>query len=33
MFKNRVLWKIFGPEKDKVPGKRRRLHNKGLLVM
>ena len=33
MFKNRVLRKIFGPKKDKVPGERRRLHNKELKLL
>jgi hypothetical protein len=30
MFKNRVLRRIFGPEKNEVLGGRRKLHNKVL---
>ena len=30
MFENMVLWRIFGPRKDKVTGERRRLHNEEL---
>jgi hypothetical protein len=30
MFENRVLRRMFGPKKDKVTGKWRRLHNKEL---
>ena len=32
MFKNRVLRKIFGPEKDKVIGDWRKLHNEELII-
>ena len=30
VLENRVLWKIFGPKRDKVKGNRRRLHSEGL---
>jgi hypothetical protein len=30
LFENRVLWRIFGPKKDRVPGGWRRLHNEEL---
>jgi hypothetical protein len=29
-FENRVLWRIFGPKRDKVTGKWRKLHNEEL---
>jgi hypothetical protein len=28
MFENRVLRRVFGPKRDEVTGKRRKLHNK-----
>ena len=30
VFKNRVLWRIFGPKRDEVTGELKRLHNKKL---
>jgi hypothetical protein len=30
VFENRVLRKIFGPERDEITGERRRLHNEEL---
>jgi hypothetical protein len=33
VFKNRVLRRIFGPERDEVTGGWRRLHNEGFLVV
>jgi hypothetical protein len=33
VFENRVLRRIFGPERDKVTGEWRRLHNKELYAL
>ena len=33
VFENKVLWRIFGPDRDEVTGEWRRLHNKELYVM
>jgi hypothetical protein len=33
VFKNKVLWSIFGPKKVEVPGEWRRLHNKELYAL
>ena len=30
VFENRVLWRIFGPKRDKVAGEWRKLHNEEL---
>ena len=30
VFENRVLWRIFGPKRDEVTGKWRKLHNEEL---
>ena len=30
VFENRVLWRIFGPKRDKVTGEWRKLHNEEL---
>jgi hypothetical protein len=30
VFKNRVLWRIFGPKRDEVTGGQRKLHNEEL---
>jgi hypothetical protein len=30
VFENRVLWRLFGPKKDKVTGSCRKLHNEEL---
>ena len=30
MFENRVLWRIFGPKRDEITGKWRKLHNEEL---
>jgi hypothetical protein len=29
VFENRVLRRVFGPKRDEVTGKRRKLHNEG----
>jgi hypothetical protein len=33
VFDNRVLWRIFGSERDEVTGKWRRLHNEELNIL
>jgi hypothetical protein len=33
VFENRVLRRIFGPKRDEVTGKRRRLHNEELHIL
>jgi hypothetical protein len=33
VFENRVLRGIFGPEKEEVPGERRKLHNEELNIL
>jgi hypothetical protein len=33
MFENRVLRRIFGPKRDEVTGKWRKLHNEELLIL
>jgi hypothetical protein len=33
LFKNKVLWRIFGPKRDEVTGEWRRLHNKELYAL